>query len=488
MKQKSTTHKQIRESRRDFLKKTTLMTGALTTGIPMLSAQCNSIKIPDNNHNDKSSIPTPSPAQIVWQEAEVGLIYHFDISVALGRHTRGNNSYREVFDPKKYNPEKLDTDQWIEAAKAAGASYAIFTATHFNGFLQWQSNAYPYGLKQASWKNGKGDIVGDFILSCQKAGIKPGIYLSTHRNAYWTLWDYYVNWGEGRGTAKQKEFNHAAEMMVEELCANYGPLIQIWFDAGTKLPHEGGPDVLPLFNKYQPRSAFYHSSKRSDHRWIGNESGYANYPCWTTMPGNEGEISHNSADWKPILGTGDPNGKIWSPGMVDVPLRGTNGVHNWFWAPDQERGVYSGEQLVKMYYDSVGRNANFVIGEVITPEGLVPDIDIQHLKKFGDEIKKRFSDPVAHGNGSGTEVTLPFPKSSKINHVIIQEEIKYGERIREYSLEGLVNGNWKKIGDGKSVGHKRIQKLDETTCSALRLLAKKSTAKPIIKNISVFQV
>src|SRR5690606_26602116 len=96
--------------------------------------------------------PVPTKGQQTWQECEVGLIYHFDISVAAGKHTSGNNAYKEVFDPKTYNPKKLDTDQWIEAAVAAGAKYAIFTATHFNGFLQWQSNAYPYGLKQAAWK------------------------------------------------------------------------------------------------------------------------------------------------------------------------------------------------------------------------------------------------------------------------------------------------------------------------------------------------
>src|SRR5699024_3255516 len=153
-----------------------------------------------------------------------------------------------------YNPKKLDTDQWIAAAKAAGANYAVFTATHFNGFMQWQSDIYPYGLKQAKWENGQGDIVEDFVHSCRRADIKPYIYLSTHRNAYWEVWDYYVNWGKGKGTPKQQEFNEVAEQMVEELCSKYGPLVQIWFDAGTKLPDEGGPDILPIFNKYQPDS------------------------------------------------------------------------------------------------------------------------------------------------------------------------------------------------------------------------------------------
>ena len=141
-----------------------------------------------------ASLTLPTPAQLTWQECEVGLVYHFDMPIAAGNFA-GNNTSRQVFDPKLYNPVKLDTDQWIEAAKAVGAKYAVFTATHFNGFMQWQSDAYPYGVKQATWSNGKGDIVADFVASCRKADILPGIYISTHRNVYQTLWNHYVDWG-----------------------------------------------------------------------------------------------------------------------------------------------------------------------------------------------------------------------------------------------------------------------------------------------------
>ncbi len=44
-----------------------------------------------------------------------------------------------------YNPAKLDTDQWMEAAKAMGAKYCVFVAKHCSGFLQWQSDLYEYG-------------------------------------------------------------------------------------------------------------------------------------------------------------------------------------------------------------------------------------------------------------------------------------------------------------------------------------------------------
>ena len=165
-------------------------------------------------------------------------------------------------DPNLYQPRKLDTDQWIEAAKACGARYAVFTATHFNGFMQWQSDLYPYGLKQTIWRGGKGDVVADFVASCRKAGIKPGIYFSVHRNVYQHVWGHYVDWGKGRGTPAQEKFNRIAEKQMEELCSRYGPLVELWFDAGTKTPAEGGPDMLPIFEKHQPDSVFYSSTER----------------------------------------------------------------------------------------------------------------------------------------------------------------------------------------------------------------------------------
>ena len=203
---------------------------------------------------------TPSEVQIKWQDCEIGVIFHLDMPLVAGDFTR-NNATRKVFDPKLYNPAELDTDQWVAAAKSAGAKYAIFTATHFNGFMQWKSDIYPYGCEQASWRAGKGDVVADFVASCRKMGILPGIYLSTHRNAYHTVWGHWVDWGKGRGTEKQKAFNRVAEKMTEELCSRYGELLQIWYDAGVKLADEGGPDVLPIFEKYQPNSIFYNSTK-----------------------------------------------------------------------------------------------------------------------------------------------------------------------------------------------------------------------------------
>ena len=433
-----------------------------------------------------ASLPRPSKAQLVWQDCEVGLIYHFDLPIAAGRFAP-NNMVRERLDPNLYHPTRLDTDQWIEAAKAAGARYAVFTATHFNGFMQWQSDLYPYSLKYTHWRNGKADVVADFVDSCRRAGIRPGLYLSTHRNVYWTVWGHYVDWGKGRGSAKQAVFNRIAEKMVEELCSRYGPLVQIWFDAGVKTPDEGGPDVLPIFEKHQPQSVFYHNRQRSDHRWIGNEQGYAGYPCWATMPGRPGEVSHNYRGWRSVLGTGDPTGTYWSPGMVDVPLRGARGVHNWFWKPRQDHAAHSLHTLVKMYYQSVGRNCNFIIGEVVNQDGEVPQSDIDRLAEFGREIRRRFSRPVAEAAGVGRTVELELPRPRRIDHVVIMEEIAHGERIRRYRIDGLVSGNrWQRLTEGQSVGHKRIERFAPVEVARVRLTVLQSIAPPRIRSLAAY--
>lgn len=45
---------------------------------------------------------------------------------------------------------------------------------HETGFAIYQSDINPYGLKVLKWRNGKGDIVGDFVKSCRKYGVQAG--------------------------------------------------------------------------------------------------------------------------------------------------------------------------------------------------------------------------------------------------------------------------------------------------------------------------
>ena len=83
---------------------------------------------------DAAALPLPTPAHLKWADMELGMFYHYDIPIFGGGRAP---------DPKRYNPAKLDTDQWMEAAKAYGAKYVVLTAKHGAGFMQWQSEIYP---------------------------------------------------------------------------------------------------------------------------------------------------------------------------------------------------------------------------------------------------------------------------------------------------------------------------------------------------------
>lgn len=459
--------KQI-SSRRNFLKIAGVGAGSMALG--------GSAAADDNqligSSGVVSNIARPSKVQKQWQDMELGMFFHFDIPIYKPQWKW--RSFKDLPESNLYQPTKLDTDQWMEAAKAFGAKYAVFTAKHRSGFLQWQSDVHRYGVKQTSWRNGKGDVVHDFVESCHKYGIKPGLYASVHKNVHYGVNNGLVNRGKGGDDAKQAEYQRSCEKMLTELWSRYGDLFEIWFDGGALPVAEGGPDLMPIFNEYQKESIVF-QGPAANIRWIGNENGVAKYPCWATVPRRN--------DLKGLR-SGDPEGKIWMPGECDVPVRN----HDWFWEPNSEHKLYSVDQLMDKYYKSVGRNCNLLLNANPGPDGLVPEADFKRYVEFGDEIRRRFDKPVAKLNHrKGIHVELKLKRSSVINHVSIMEVIDGGERVREYVVEGLVGGDkWIKLCDGISVGHKRIQQFDPVEVGAVRLRITKSVAKPVIRELAIY--
>jgi alpha-L-fucosidase len=403
---------------------------------------------------------------------ELGLFIHFDMVTYTGK-----TKPRTPADVNTYDPTKLDTDQWLETAKSMGAQYAVFVAKHCTGFLSWQSNAYPYGVKQTSWRDGKGDVVKDFIASCKKYNIKPGLYASVSSTAWWGVDNPgRIKWGN----KKQEDYIKACELMMTELWSNYGPLTEIWFDGGVLPPEKGGPDLVPILKKHQPNSVVFQSPSPGGIRWIGNERGVAKYPCWSTVK----KLNDK--------GAGNPDGKIWNPGECDVPLPG----HRWFWRGEAKPGKPSDEKqektltsLMDMYYRSVGRNCNLLLNATPDTTGLIPEVILPHYANFGNEVRRRFGKPIAETKGEGDAIELALKQPAKIDHVIIMEEIAQGERVRAYQIEGLVPGNrWQPLCEGQSIGHKRIQTFGRTEVAKLRIRVTQSAATPKICHLAVFNV
>jgi len=424
--------------------------------------------------DSRTEMPTPTPLQLAWQDMEVGMFFHFDM-----RTYQPGWRFKDwtLPDANLYNPTKLDTDQWISAAKAIGAKYAVFVARHASGFLQWQSDCYPYGVRQTTWRDGKGDVVQEFVDSCHKSGILPGLYATVASNGYWEVSRGLVNRGEGGDPERQSNYARNCERMLAELWSRYGPLAEIWFDGGALSREEGGPDLIPLLKKYQPNAIVFQGPAASI-RYVGNERGMADYPCWATVPSIEAAQTD-----KEMLDRGDPNGNVWLPAECDTTVRD----RNWFWKPDGEEALRTLDELMDVYYKSVGRNCNLLLNANPDPDGLVPQADFQRYVEFGREIRRRFSVPLAETSGTGNLVELALKRPATIDHVTIMEDIACGERVRAYQIEGLVPGNtWKQLCEGISIGHKRIQQFEPVETSKVRLRLTASVAEPRIRSLSVF--
>lgn len=437
----------------------------------------------------QQEIIVPKPHQLKWHEAEMGAVFHYDLHVFDGiRYGQGNNRINPIEDYNIFNPTELNTDQWVAAAKAAGCKFAVLTATHETGFGLWQSDVNPYCLKAVKWRDGKGDIVRDFVNSCRKQGIQPGIYIGIRWNSLLGIHNFKAE-GSGEFAAnRQAWYKRLCEKMVEEICTRYGDLFMIWFDGGADDPRGNGPNVEPIVNKYQPDCLFYHNVDRADFRWGGSETGTVGYPCWSTFPY---PYSHSNAteparDHNTLLKQGDPDGKHWVPAMADTPLRGANGRHEWFWEPDDENNIYSLATLMDMYEKSVGRNATLITGLTPDPTGLLPAGDVQRLKEWGEEINRCFGSPLAQTKGQKKTLTLKLNGKTPINSCIIQENIAKGERIRHYKVEAKVNGKWQTLCTGESVGHKRIESFPQVEATECRLSILQALAQPEIINFSIY--
>ena len=428
-------------------------------------------------------IVVPNAVQKEWADAEIGVIIHFDMFTL--HEDYDFRQWGTHPDASTFNPTELNTDQWLETAQKLGAKYAVLVAKHCSGFSLWPTEAHPYSVKNCPWKDGKGDIVKDFIASCRKYGIRPGIYASTTANGY--LWVNNPGLVQPGSPVTQKEYNAIVTQQLTELWSNYGPLFEIWFDGGVLTPREGGADVLSLVRKLQPQAIAFQGPYGHENliRWVGNEEGTAPDPCWATA-----DETTNSDGVKVIDGlNGRSDAPYWCPGESDFTLRFNSSYQGgWFWHKDQDDQMFSLEQLMHKYETSVGRNTNMLLGIVIDDRGLVPDADVQRITEFGNEIARRYGSPLAQTSGSGNGIVLKLEKLTQVDRVVLQEDIAKGERVLEYTLEGQkADGTWQSLTTGTCIGHKKIDRFAPVSLKALRLNVKRSKATPQIRTFAVFE-
>lgn len=425
------------------------------------------------------AIAKPSRQQLEWQDMEVGLFIHFNIET-YAPEWENPQSFENLPDPSVFNPVKLNTDQWMQAAKAIDAKYAILTAKHSAGFCIWPTEQYEYSVKSSKWREGKGDVVAEFVNSCRKYGVKPGLYCSYWTNAFMKVKEGKVASGRRED---QEQYNRVFLGMLRELCSNYGELIELWFDGGIP---EWGPDIGPILRELQPNAMVFQGGKYSTIRWVGNEEGVAPYPFWNAVP----------KDQFPLFAAGlisrawtDGIGEIYLPGECDTTLR----EHYWFWRPNTENTIKPLDKLMAIYYKSVGRGCNLLLNSNPDRDGLIPEADMRRYLEFGREIKRRFSRPIAEGKyyeGDPTKIAtveLVFEKPVKIDTFVTMEDLRNGQRIREYVIEVCLDGRYIEVVRGSSIGHKKIDEIDPVTTNCARLRILKAFATPVeIRSFSAY--
>jgi alpha-L-fucosidase len=372
----------------------------------------------------------PSPQQLAWQELEIGVLIHFGTNTFQDREWGDGTA-----DPKIFHPTQLDAEQWVKAARAAGASYLILVAKHHDGFALWPSRHTDFSVKRSPWRDGKGDLVREVSDACRKHGLRFGVYLSP--------WDRHEP-----SYADSKKYDEFYSKQLVELATRYGPLTEFWLDgAGSEGHVYDFMSYIRTLRTYQPNVLLFASLDLlpyADIRWVGNEDGSAPEENWNVIDGY--------------------NVLRWRPAEADTPLR----KGHWFWHPNAEAKLKSLDELMETYHATVGRGAQLVLGLAPDNRGLMPDVDVKRLAEFGAELKRLY----------GWESAQPAPAGSldpvhlqpgRIDRVVIQEDLTRGQMIRRYSVTVRSAGVDKVVARGTTIGHKRIHIFPAVDAEQVRL-------------------
>ena len=362
----------------------------------------------------------PTKGQLEFLSWEFGVFFHFGIRSFYPGHVDWDG--REM-DAAAFNPTSLDCEQWLKTAKDAGAKYAILTTKHHDGFALWPSKYSKYSVAQAAWKNGKGDVVQEFVVACRKYGLKVGLYYSP------------AQWGSHAVKFKSgKEYDDYFINQITELLGNYGKIDYLWFDGCGSEGHEYDKKRITdkIFELQPEIQTFCDPEWTPCVRWVGNEDGYAalNNPLvvdkWNFSEKTSGDVDLSQA--------------MCLPAECDCKIRST-----WFY-DNNEDTLKSLDELFGMYEASVGRGSNFLINVGPDNRGLLPEADSRRLLELGEKIRETYGKPIELGElvreeDSYSVTRADFEKLLKdagkaelINRVEIREDITQGQAVKAFKV------------------------------------------------------
>ena len=458
----------------------------------------------------------PSKAQLNWHEMGMYCIIHFGVDTYTDKEWGFGDE-----DPAIVNPTRFDASQIVGAAKAGGFKGVVIVAKHHDGLCIWPTKTTTHNITQTKWKDGKGDMVKEYQLACEKLGMQMGLYCSP--------------WDRNSSVYGKPEYISLYRAQIKELYSNYGPLFISWHDGANggdgyygganearkidRSTYYGWDTTWAEIRKLQPGATIF-GDVGPDVRWVGNEEGHAGLTSWATYTpeapdaGNQpsnGYVKH----WLGVEGT--RNGKYWMPAECDVSLR-----PGWFYHKSQNGQVKSPYTLLDLYYKSVGRGANLDLGLSPNRDGVLDDEDVNSLKQFGEILKQTFAVNLAKGarltasniRGGKTAVfgpklvtdadrysywatddkvltpslTVELPVAKSFNVIRLRENIKLGQRIEAVEVDGLINGSWKKIAEATSIGANRLIRLPQTvSTNKVRLRITKSPVSIALSDFGLYK-
>lgn len=462
----------------------------------LFAAQCSrpasytgSVRFPDGcSTEDKVELAAsviPSDKQLRWQQLELTAFLHFGINTFTG------NEWGDGTDsPELFNPTALDCRQWVKSLKDAGFRMAILTAKHHDGFCLWQTETTGYSVKNSPWKGGKGDVVRELSEACREYGMEFGVYLSPwDRNA-----ECYGN---------SPVYNELYIRQLTELLTNYGKVSEVWFDGACGEGPDGRvqvydwPAILETIQKLQPDAVT--AIMGEDVRWVGNEGGVGRETEWSSTVLTPESYERSSLQNGMLgidgmsrdLGSREMLAKaaevFWYPSEVDVSIR-----PGWFYHSEEDSQVRSLENLVDIYYKSVGRNSVLLLNIPPDTRGLIHDIDVQRILELRQYIDEAFTTSLADSPRkiwkaeSGDSKVLDVRKDTVFNTLMVKEDISKGQRVESFVLEAMSENGWTTIAEGTTIGYKRMLKFPEVRTDRIRLTITSTRKTAHIQEIALY--
>jgi alpha-L-fucosidase len=449
--------------------------------------------------------PVPTENQMRWQEMEYYAFLHFSLNTYTDQSWGFGNE-----DVALFNPTELDARQWARICKEAGMKGIIVTAKHHCGFCLWPSAYTEYSVKNAPWKERKGDVIRELADACKEYDLKLGIYLSP--------------WDRNHADYGKPEYITYFRNQLTELLTNYGDIFEVWYDGangGTgwygganenrkidRTTYYDWKNTYKLVRELQPNIVIWNDGgDRADLRWVGTEGGWVGETNWSLLNAT-GDVPFE------MLHYGIENGDSWVPAEVNTSIR-----PEWFYHPSEDTKVKTLPQLMDTYYNSVGRNGTFLLNFPIMPNGLIHPNDEKAALDLAAAVKEAFAVNLvknakaeasnSRGNSKKfgvakaidettdtywatddevktASLTIDFGKPTTFNRFMAQEYIRLGQRVKAFTIEALVDGSWKEIAKATTIGYKRILRFPTVSATQLRFSITDSKACPLISNIGVY--